>query len=162
MQSPTLERLVKKGEGPFGCLVQSFFFWKFIKIGGSNHFSWKFKSFAKLYKLQNCSQCIFCTLHCISAYFVWYGGFYKNEIQDMRNGSLRNRWKTHVRKCTGSEPVSSKLEEVTDHPNIKWSQLHHRIIWILLKTRALYVMMHPAIKPLLHFHSHLKDCLKGC
>ena len=25
---------------------------------------------------------------------------------------IRNRWKTHVRKCTGSEPVSSKLEEV--------------------------------------------------
>ena len=25
---------------------------------------------------------------------------------------FRNRWKTHVRKCTGSEPVSSKLEEV--------------------------------------------------
>jgi uncharacterized Zn-finger protein len=34
----------------------------------------------------------------------------------------RNRWKTHVRKCTGSEPVSSKLEEVKNMAHKKHGQ----------------------------------------
>lgn len=34
----------------------------------------------------------------------------------------RNRWKTHVRKCTGSEPVSSKLEEVKNMAHKEYGQ----------------------------------------
>ena len=34
----------------------------------------------------------------------------------------RNRWKTHVRKCTGAEPISSKLEEVKNMANKKHGQ----------------------------------------
>ena len=34
----------------------------------------------------------------------------------------RNRWKTHVRKCTGSEPVSSKLESVKNMAHKKHGQ----------------------------------------
>ena len=34
----------------------------------------------------------------------------------------RNRWKTHVRKCTGAEPISSKLEEIKNMAHKKHGQ----------------------------------------
>ena len=59
----------------------------------------------------------------------------------------RNRWKTHVRKCTGAEPVSSKLEEVKNMAHKKHGQIKCTFCdQIFKKTNRLEKhaqMMHP-------------------
>jgi len=62
----------------------------------------------------------------------------------------RNRWKTHVRKCTGAEPVSSKLEEVKNMAHKKHGQFKCTFCdQIFKKTNRLEKhaqTMHPGMK----------------
>ena len=70
----------------------------------------------------------------------WKG---KSSLKIFTTGLLRNRWKTHVRKCTGSEPVSSKLEEVSDHLNILTIIPSAIGITLIQLNRSYFVRMHP-------------------
>jgi len=62
----------------------------------------------------------------------------------------RNRWKTHVRKCTGAEPISSKLEEVKNMAHKKHGQFKCTFCdQIFKKTNRLEKhaqMLHPGMK----------------